>query len=355
MNRPHMLILAASLALVERFLRRACAPAAAVLEASNPFAKAEHAAVPLPGLRQDQGRAFPARLRRRHARAPARDRRASPTTAKAPTFENTIVAMERSGQLLTRVATTFSNLQGANTNDKLDAIDREMSPKLAAHNDAIFLNDEAVPARQDAVRQARQAGPGRRSRRFLLERYNKDFVRAGAKLSAADKEKLKALNGQIAVAADQLHPERAEGNQRLGAGGRHPRRTGRHVGRRDRRRRRRSQEARPGRQVRGRADQHHRPGAAGGADQPRACANACMAASMARGSRGGEFDNRDERGASWPSCAPNAPRCSATRTTPPIRWKTRPPRTPPPSTSCWPNWPSRPSPTRARKRPRSRR
>jgi hypothetical protein len=61
---------------------------------------------------------------------------------KAPTFDNTIVAMERSGQLLARVSTVFSNLQTANTNDKLDAIDREMSPKLAAHNDAIYLNDK---------------------------------------------------------------------------------------------------------------------------------------------------------------------------------------------------------------------
>jgi peptidyl-dipeptidase Dcp len=62
--------------------------------------------------------------------------------SNAPTFENTIVAMERAGQLLARVSTTFSNLQGANTNDNLDAIDREMSPKLAAHQDAIFMNDK---------------------------------------------------------------------------------------------------------------------------------------------------------------------------------------------------------------------
>ena len=58
----------------------------------------------------------------------------------APTFDNTIVAMERSGQLLTRVANVFFNLAGANTNDTLQAVQREISPKLAAHSDAINLN-----------------------------------------------------------------------------------------------------------------------------------------------------------------------------------------------------------------------
>lgn len=69
---------------------------------------------------------------------------------KAATFDNTIVAMERSGRLLDRVQTTFQNLQGANTNDALDAIDRDMSPKLAAHGDAIFLNAKLF-ARVDAL------------------------------------------------------------------------------------------------------------------------------------------------------------------------------------------------------------
>jgi peptidyl-dipeptidase Dcp len=116
----------------------------------------------------------------------------------APTFDNTIVAMEKSGALLTRVQTTFSNLQGANTNDKLDAIDSEMSPKLAAHGDAIYLNAKLY-ARVKSLFDKREALKLDAESKHLLERYHTDFVRAGARLSAADKEKLKTLNGAIAT------------------------------------------------------------------------------------------------------------------------------------------------------------
>ncbi|WP_179674946.1 M3 family metallopeptidase [Duganella sp. 1224] len=115
----------------------------------------------------------------------------------APSFDNTIVAMEKSGALLTRVQTIFGNLQGANTNDKLDAIDSEMSPKLAAHNDAIYLNARLY-ARVKALYDKRASLKLDPESEHLLERYHTDFVRAGAKLSAADKEKLKAINGTIA-------------------------------------------------------------------------------------------------------------------------------------------------------------
>ena len=60
--------------------------------------------------------------------------------AEAATFDNTIVAMERTGQLLTRTAAVFFNMTGANTNDGLEAIQLQMSPRLSAHNDAIVLN-----------------------------------------------------------------------------------------------------------------------------------------------------------------------------------------------------------------------
>jgi peptidyl-dipeptidase Dcp len=116
----------------------------------------------------------------------------------APTFDNTIVAMEKSGALLTRVQTTFGNLQGANTNDKLDAIDSEMSPKMAAHGDAIYLNAKLY-ARVKALFDKRDTLKLDAESKHLLERYHTDFVRAGANLSAADKEKLKALNGAIAT------------------------------------------------------------------------------------------------------------------------------------------------------------
>jgi len=119
-------------------------------------------------------------------------------STKPATFDNTIVAMERSGQLLTRVSTTFSNLQGANTNPQLDAIDTEMSPKLAAHNDAIYLNARLYARVKSLYDKRAKLGLDAESK-HLLERYHTDFVRAGAKLSAADKEKLKVLNGELAT------------------------------------------------------------------------------------------------------------------------------------------------------------
>jgi peptidyl-dipeptidase Dcp len=99
--------------------------------------------------------------------------------------------MERSGQLLNRVGSVFGNLTGANTNDTLKALDKELAPKLSAHSDSDPPEREAVCAHQGAVRQARQAAPGCRIA-VPAERYHTDFVRAGAQLSAADKEKLKA-------------------------------------------------------------------------------------------------------------------------------------------------------------------
>jgi peptidyl-dipeptidase Dcp len=117
---------------------------------------------------------------------------------EAPTFDNTLVALERSGQMLGRVERTFSNLVSANTNDALRAVEKEISPKLAAHTDAIRLNT-ALFARIDSLYSRRdQPGLDPESKR-LIERYHKDFVRAGAKLSDADKAKLKVMNQEIAA------------------------------------------------------------------------------------------------------------------------------------------------------------
>jgi peptidyl-dipeptidase Dcp len=116
----------------------------------------------------------------------------------APTFENTIVEMERSGELLRRANAVFTNSFSSNTNPRLEALETEMSPQLAAHNDAIFL-DAALYARVRDLYDRRAAlGLDPESRR-LLERYHMTFVRAGARLSAADKAKLRMLNGQIST------------------------------------------------------------------------------------------------------------------------------------------------------------
>ncbi|HEV8497713.1 MAG TPA: hypothetical protein VGQ56_12660, partial [Gemmatimonadaceae bacterium] len=113
--------------------------------------------------------------------------------ATPPTFENTIVALERSGDLLTRVLKTFGGVTSANTNDTLQGIQTEESPKLAAHSDAIFLNDKLFQrVRQIYDRRAQlNFSP---EQKYLVERYHLDFVRAGANLSEPDKTRLRALN-----------------------------------------------------------------------------------------------------------------------------------------------------------------
>lgn len=116
----------------------------------------------------------------------------------APTFENTVAAMERAGQTLGRVRRVFGNLNGTHTNPKMQEVEKQMSPKLAAHSDAILLNP-ALFKRILALHEKRESlGLDAESKR-LVERYYIDFVRAGAKLSEAEKTKLKALNAEIAT------------------------------------------------------------------------------------------------------------------------------------------------------------
>jgi peptidyl-dipeptidase Dcp len=114
------------------------------------------------------------------------------------TFENTIVAMERSGSLLTRAAKVFFAMIQANTNDALQKVQGEEAPKLAAHSDAIHLNDKLFQ-RIKTVYGQRDALKLTAVQKILLERYYKDFVRAGALLSEGDKTKLRALNQEEAT------------------------------------------------------------------------------------------------------------------------------------------------------------
>jgi peptidyl-dipeptidase Dcp len=115
-----------------------------------------------------------------------------------PTFDNTIVALERSGRLLDRVQRTFSNLNACDTNPVRQKIDKEMARKLAAHRDEIFLNPKLFDRVKTLYGKRGELGLDPESA-YLLERYYKDFVRAGANLSDADKEKLKKINGELAT------------------------------------------------------------------------------------------------------------------------------------------------------------
>ncbi|MET0281596.1 MAG: M3 family metallopeptidase [Steroidobacteraceae bacterium] len=121
----------------------------------------------------------------------------------APTFENTLLAMERSGQTLQRAATVFSALVGADTNDARNKLRDEYEPRFAAHDDAVLLNAKLF-ARIAALYAKRTAlGLDAQGQR-LIERYHSDFIRAGAKLPPADKQKLMAMNVELATLSSRF-------------------------------------------------------------------------------------------------------------------------------------------------------
>ena len=123
--------------------------------------------------------------------------------SEKPTFDNTIGALERTGRLLDRAERTFDNLNACNTNPTLQKIETEMAPKLSAHRDAIHLNSKLFARVQELYDNRDKLGLDPESA-YLLERYYKDFVRAGAKLSDADKEKLKKMNAELATLETQF-------------------------------------------------------------------------------------------------------------------------------------------------------
>ena len=111
-----------------------------------------------------------------------------------PTFDNTVAALERSGRLLNRVSVVFFNQASSDTNPAVQEIQKDVTPKLAQHSDAIHLDRrlfariQAIPAEGLDEEQA-----------WLLKRYVTDFVRAGAELAPGDQDRLKALNEELST------------------------------------------------------------------------------------------------------------------------------------------------------------
>ncbi len=126
------------------------------------------------------------------------------TADPAPaTFENTIVALERSGAVLRRVSAVFFTLAGSASTPGIRAIEADVAPQLAAHADAISL-DAALFARIEALFDARaDLGLDAESLR-LLERRHRDAVRAGARLGAAEQERLRALNAELSTLSTEF-------------------------------------------------------------------------------------------------------------------------------------------------------
>ncbi|WP_139420403.1 M3 family metallopeptidase [Chryseobacterium mulctrae] len=131
--------------------------------------------------------------------------------SEAATFENTIVALEKSGEVLKRTTITFSNLTSANTNPTLQALDEEYAPIFAAHSDKMYLNENLYKR----IKSITENGLDSESKR-LLQFYKQNFEIAGANLSSADKEKLKQVNQELASLSTQYSNKLLEARKQGG-------------------------------------------------------------------------------------------------------------------------------------------
>ena len=120
-------------------------------------------------------------------------------TTEAPTFANTIEALEFSGELLNRVSSVFFNLYSAETNDSLSSIANQVSPLLSEHGDNLYLNDKIFQRVKTLYNQRAGLGLNAEQTR-ILEKYYKNFVRSGADLSEEAKAKLREINKELSMA-----------------------------------------------------------------------------------------------------------------------------------------------------------
>ena len=128
-----------------------------------------------------------------------------------PTFQNTIVALEQSGDLLTRTSRVFYALSSSHTNDTIQAVSEEMAPKLSELNDNIYLNDQLFQKIKTLYENRDNLDFDAESKR-LLEKYYEDFVIAGANLSDEEKATLKEYNARLAVLTTQFGRTLLEAN-----------------------------------------------------------------------------------------------------------------------------------------------
>ncbi len=121
-----------------------------------------------------------------------------------PSFQNTIVAMEKSGQLLDRATNVFFNLVGTDKNDARDKLEEQYAPKFSAHRDAISLNPKLFARIQALYDQRDSLGLDAVDRR-LLEKRHEDFVRAGAALTEAQKARIRQINTEMSKLGTQFN------------------------------------------------------------------------------------------------------------------------------------------------------
>jgi peptidyl-dipeptidase Dcp len=129
--------------------------------------------------------------------------RAIAEQADAPTFENTLVALEKSGEILKRVQAVFFNMSSANTDEIIQGIEEKIAPKLASHSDDIFLNKKLF-ARVELLWAQKEKQSWNEEQRRLLKEYHETFVRAGARLTADQQMRVRAINEQLSTLTTQF-------------------------------------------------------------------------------------------------------------------------------------------------------
>jgi peptidyl-dipeptidase Dcp len=177
-------------------IQSAHADAAATLPANSPFAAASSLPYEAPQFDKIKDTDFQPAIEAGMVQDSA-DAEAVANNTAAPTFDNTITALEKSGPLLAAANDLFQNLVQSNSSDTLQKVSEAEAPRLQAHNDTILLNPKLF-ARVKAVYDARETSGLNSDQKFLALRYYRKFVHAGANLSDADKAKLTELNGKIA-------------------------------------------------------------------------------------------------------------------------------------------------------------
>ncbi len=201
MNHRLALALAASLGLAMPAFAIAATPAAQNLQA-NPFFHESPLPLHYPQFDKikdsDFAPAFDAGMAEQ-----LKEVEAIANNPAAPTFDNTLIALEKSGQVLDRATTVFFNLVGTDTNDTRKKLQADYSAKFAAHRDAISLNGKLFARIQTLYDTRNQLGLDAEGLR-LVEKYHDDFVRAGAQLSDADKATLKDMNAELAKLGTQF-------------------------------------------------------------------------------------------------------------------------------------------------------
>lgn len=129
-----------------------------------------------------------------------------------PTFENLIIEMEKSGKLLTRVQRVFSNLTSAHTNEKLQEIQSELAPKLAAHSDNILLNRDLFEKIDELFQKRDDLNLDRESLKLLTDTH-RDFVRAGARLDDDQQVRMREINERISTLTTNFQESLLEMNR----------------------------------------------------------------------------------------------------------------------------------------------